>query len=143
MGEPKRYPSDRRERALALVKEGKFGGPKFAAMGGKRRVERAHARVAAVAAKHEGLIEAAFVHALKNGSTAQRLAAAEALTRLALAADRSEVGEQVEEAEQMSRDELIATLSRQLAPGSPVGEVLRARIEVIEGEASEIADNGR
>jgi hypothetical protein len=138
---PQRFSSDRRERARQMVEAGLIGGARYGRLGGRKRLPRASEVAAAEIRKHGKEIARVAIEGLRHPSAHVRLKALDACLRIeARVADseRVEIEQSKAEAEQMSRDELIATLSRQLAAGTPTGEVLRERIEVIEGEGTEV-----
>jgi hypothetical protein len=107
-----KWPSDPRERALALRAAGKLGRAEDAARGRRRRIENAHARISEIGVKHIAKVEKALVAGLESASVAQRLKASELILRFWLEAERHEVRAEVEQAEAMDREALVALLER-------------------------------
>jgi hypothetical protein len=139
-----KWPSDPRERALALRAAGKLGRPEDAARGRRRRIENAHQRISEIGFRHIAKVEKALVAGLESASVAQRLKASELILRFWLESERHEVREQAEQAEAMDRDALIAILAAKLTSATPEAEIVRQRMqaETIDGHAGEIAAEG-
>ena len=82
---PSRFPSDRRERALAMVEAGLIGGA-GRGQGRKPRGQTASEQVAELAEREAGAIKRAFSEGLRSRNERTRLLSAEGL----LAAERRE-----------------------------------------------------
>jgi hypothetical protein len=140
----------RSDRAKAMHAAGKLGSSAIARAAAQRSAEVRRGRSAAAIAQavyedHQDDVKAALLHALRHGNVAQRIKAAEVITRAGLAAQRTEQAEQrdtVQAVSTLSRDELLDRLSRALTGAGPATALLRQRIEadadVIHGTASEV-----
>lgn len=106
------YPADRRQRALELAREGKFGGAKYGKLGGRPRVPRAGEIAAREACVHAEKIVEVFLDGIHPDQPIEvRLRAAIEWLRIEA---REHEGLRVEDVrldfEQFSQDDLVAAI---------------------------------
>jgi hypothetical protein len=111
------YPSDRRERALQLVSEGRIGGARPGA--GRPRKPRPSELAAESARQHWQTIEAALLAGISEGTPEQRARAAQQWLRIGLGEGQLEQRERAEDRldaySLMSEDEVRQRFARQVA----------------------------
>jgi hypothetical protein len=145
----KNFSPESRQKLSDLAKqrhaEGKLGGPKYGAMGGRapKKKDRISKRVADAAEEERqaNQIIEVFKDAIDPSQPISvRLKGAQAWVDIAVQHGKFELQEEAHEAAQHSREELIEMLSKKLTSG-PTGSIIRKQIEehnVIEGEAIEV-----
>lgn len=145
----KNFSPEARQKLSDLAKqrhaEGKLGGAKYGAMGGRaaRKKDRISKRVAEAAeeARHADEIIEVFKDAIDPSQPMSiRLKGAQAWVDIAVQHGKFELQEEAHDAAQHSREELIEMLSKKLTSG-PTANVIRKEIEskaVIDGEIVEI-----
>jgi hypothetical protein len=111
------YPSDRRERALALVAEGRIGGARPGS--GRPRKIRPSELAAEAARQHWQTIEAALLGGVSEGTPEQRARAAQQWLRIGLGEGQLEQRERAEDRldaySLMSEAEVRQRFARQVA----------------------------
>lgn len=144
----KNFSPESRQKLSDLAKqrhaEGKLGGAKYGAMGGRasRKTDRISKRVAEAAEDErqaKKIIEV-FKDAIDpNQPMAVRLKGAQAWVDIAVQHGKFELQEEAHDAAQHSREELIEMLSKKLTQG-PTANILRKQIEqenIIDAEVIE------
>lgn len=145
----KNFSPESRQKLSDLAKQrhadGKMGGAKFGAMGGRasRKKDRISKRVAEAAEETreaQKIIEV-FKDAIDPSQPiGVRLKGAQAWVDIAVQHGKFELQEEAHDAAQHSREELIEMLSKKLTTG-PTASVLRKEIEskaVVDGEVVEL-----
>ena len=148
----KNFSPEARQKLSDLAKqrhaEGKMGGAKYGAMGGRaaRKKDRISKRVAEAAENHseaEKIIDV-FKDAIDPSQPISiRLKGAQAWVDIAVQHGKFELQEEAHDAAQHSREELIEMLSKKLTSG-PTANVIRKEIEskaIVEGEIVEIDED--
>ena len=148
----KNFSPEARQKLSDLAKqrhaEGKMGGAKYGAMGGRaaRKKDRISKRVAEAAENHseaEKIIDV-FKDAIDPSQPmGVRLKGAQAWVDIAVQHGKFELQEEAHDAAQHSREELIEMLSKKLTSG-PTANVIRKEIEskaIVEGEIVEIEED--
>lgn len=139
-GKKKRnFSPETREKLSRLAKErhadGRLGGPEFGKLGGRpkgRNKDRIAKRVAEAAAEEENAkqIINVFKDAINPSQPmAIRLKGAEAWAKLAQEHAKFELQEDVADQQQLSREELIEAVKKQLA--GPVGQIVRNQLPAV------------
>ena len=159
-----RYSSDPAERARQLHAEGKFGGPKFGAQGG--RAAHRHSAADASGSAREFIARSALDHkdellavvrdAIKAGQLPRhRLAGLQEWLRAEEREARREEREQqradeaaeLERLQSMAAPELVEHLVAQISGSPMLGEILRARLAqgaplALDGASESAAERG-
>lgn len=129
-----------RQAALERHAQGKLGGAKYGKMGGRPKKDRAASHVAEEARKKAKEITQVFEDAIDpNQPIAIRLKAAEAWLGVEREDEKLALQENVADAEQMSRDELIATLREKMTRGA-TATILRHQLEQENVVDAEVVD---
>ncbi len=145
------FSPESRQKLSKLAKQrhadGKMGGAKYGAMGGRatRKGERISKRVAEAAQEEKSAkqIVEVFKDAIDPSQPIHvRLKGAQAWVDISVQHNKFELQEEAHDAMQHSREELIEMLSKKLTEG-PAANVLRREIEeqvIVEAEIVEVED---
>lgn len=148
----KNFSPEARQKLSDLAKqrhaEGKMGGAKYGAMGGRanRKKDRISKRVAEAAEEQSeaNKIIDVFKDAIDPSQPMGiRLKGAQAWVDISVQHGKFELQEEAHDAAQHSREELIEMLSKKLTSG-PTANVIRKEIEskaIVDGEIVEIEEN--
>jgi hypothetical protein len=144
MTEPAAYPSDRHERALQLVAEGKIGGPRPGS--GRPRKVRPSELAAEAAREHWAAIEAALLVGVQEGSAEQRARAAQQWLRIGLGEGQLEQRERADDrldayammTDEEVRERFAREVAAMLRSGDLDARVLAGLPALIEAEAVEV-----
>lgn len=148
----KNFSPEARQKLSDLAKqrhaEGKLGGPKFGAMGGKAKGKKDRISKRVADAAQEETQASQIIEVFRDAIDPSqpigiRLKGAQAWVDIAVQHGKFELQEEAHEAAQHSREELIDMLTKKLTSG-PTANVLKKQIEskaIVDGEVVELDED--
>ena len=125
----------RSDRARALVKEGKLGGPNQGQ--GRKRTEKANEKLAREAARHSQKMLDRLLDIIENGKNAEALNAMKMWIEIEATETSRKDKERVSELEGKSKDELMKFVFEKLLERDNSGD---NPVDFVEGRAEDITD---